>query len=79
MHIVEVATESANERFDALKKYDDLFSFLYDFKNFENNKESGKLYNSCMKLERELTHGENMDIDGSDLCREFPLIATSIF
>lgn len=75
MHIVEVATESANERFNALKEYDNLFSFLYDF---ESNKGSGKLNESCVRLASALTHNENVDIDAQDLYREFPIIVTLI-
>lgn len=78
LHIIEVATESANDRFEAMKEYDLLFSFLYDFQNFEINKASGKLNESCMRLACALTQNENADIDGEDLCREFPIVATLV-
>lgn len=73
LHIVEVATESANDRFD-----DNLFSFLYDFQNFENNTSSGKLNESCKRLANALTENDNADIGGEDLCREFPIVATLV-
>lgn len=77
-HIIEVATESANERFDALKDFDQVFSFLYDFSNYDSNKESGKLQESCERLANVLTSNENADIDPNDLFCEFPFVATLV-
>lgn len=45
--IIESATGSITERFEALKQHSELFSFLYDFENYEKNRIDGSLLKSC--------------------------------
>ena len=35
--IMKSATDSINDRFKALKQHNEMFSFLYDFENYETN------------------------------------------
>lgn len=75
-HIIEVSNESAENRFKALQKFHELFSFLYDFENFESNKENSNLKTACTRLADALTSDQHLDIDGEDLFCEMPVIAT---
>ena len=55
--LIEVTNKnSVIERFDALKKYNHLFSFLYDFEHYDENKNNGNLIKSCQQLEHALSH-----------------------
>ncbi|XP_055302581.1 uncharacterized protein LOC129568556 [Sitodiplosis mosellana] len=55
-----------------------LFSFLYDFENYETNRNNGSLQESCKKLEIALTHDGKSDIDGDDLFVELSLVSTLV-
>lgn len=74
--IIESAICSITERFAALQKYNQLFSFLYDFENYETNRESGALLESCKKLQNALMHNGESDIDADDLFAELTLVST---
>lgn len=78
MPVIKSAVDSITDRFKALQKYNELFSFLYDFANYETNRRSGSLLQSCKKLEIALTHNGNSDIDGDDLFAELAVVSTLI-
>lgn len=54
--IIEIAKNAIEERFESLQEFNNTFSFLYDFKNYEANKINGSLLESCKRLEAALTH-----------------------
>lgn len=68
--VIKSAVDSITDRFKALQKHNELFSFLYDFANYETNRRNGSLLKSCKNLETALTHNGNSDIDGEDLFAE---------
>ncbi|XP_055299854.1 uncharacterized protein LOC129567225 [Sitodiplosis mosellana] len=76
--IIESATDSVTDRFKALKQHSELFSFLYDFENYEANRNNGSLQKSCKKLEIALTHDGKSDIDGGDLFVELSLVSSLV-
>ncbi|XP_055306523.1 uncharacterized protein LOC129570827 [Sitodiplosis mosellana] len=76
--IIESATDSVTDRFKALKQHSELFSFLYDFENYEANRNNGSLQKSCKKLEIALTHDGKSDIDGDDLFVELSLVSNNM-
>ncbi|XP_055307248.1 uncharacterized protein LOC129571476, partial [Sitodiplosis mosellana] len=76
--IIESATDSVTDRFKALKQHSELFSFLYDFENYEANRNNGSLQKSCKKLEIALTHDGKSDIDGDDLFVELSLVSSLV-
>lgn len=78
LFIIEVATNSVTERFETLKKHDDLFSFLYKFENYDENRINGNLLKSCQSLENALSHNGVSDIDSNDLFCEFPVVSTLV-
>lgn len=76
--IIDAAMKSITERFNTLKQHADLFSFLYDFKNYEAKRIDESLLESCKKLEIALTHEEKSDIDGEDLYTELAFVSTLV-
>lgn len=76
--IIEIAKNALEERFESLQAFNETFSFLYDFQNYEENRSNGELMKSCKHLESVLTHNGEKDIDGIDLFHEFPIIATIV-
>lgn len=76
--VMEVALNSITERFEALKNHNELFSFLYDFQNMEENARNGNLLQSCKRLESALSHNGSSDIDGDDLFVELSLVPSLV-
>lgn len=74
--IIESARHSISERFQALHKHNELFSFLYDFDSYEVNSKNGSLLKSCKNLEIALSHNGKSDIDGEDLFAELQVVFT---
>lgn len=62
----------------SLQQYDALFSFLYDFENFEENKRNGSLLASCNQLENALAFNGKSDIDSEELHSELIVVSTLI-
>lgn len=76
--IVDAALNSIKDRFNALKKHNELFGFLYDFKNYEASRIDGSLLESCKKLEAALTYEGNSDIDANELFTELAIVSTLV-
>lgn len=76
--IIESTINSITERFNALKNNNGLFSFLYDFKNYEANRINGSLLKSCEMLEVALTHEGKSNIDGNDLFIQLATVSTLV-
>lgn len=76
--ILESAINSIVERSEALRKHNELFAFLYDYKNYETNKANGSLLESCKKLEAALSHEGKSDIDGDDLFAELVIVSALV-
>lgn len=45
--IIQAAIDSISKRSEALKKHNEVFEFLYDYKNYKKNKANGALLDSC--------------------------------
>lgn len=76
--IIEKAISSIGERFETLKKYQDLFSFLYDFDHYDENVRNGNLMKACKNLEEALSYNGISDIDGEDLFHELSIVHTLV-
>lgn len=76
--IIEIAKNAIEERFESLQEFNNTFSFLYDFKNYDENRSNGELNKSCKHLESVLTHNDEKVIDGDDLFHELPIVATIV-
>lgn len=75
-YIIKVAMDSLSDRFEALKNHSELFSFLYDFEQYEKNRLNGELMKSCKNLEVALSHNDKSDIEADELFAEFSVIST---
>lgn len=65
--IIQNALLTIEDRFKPLHAHNELFSFLYDFENYDLNRRNGTLLKACKKLENALSHNGKSDIDGDDL------------
>ncbi len=72
--ILDVATESINERFNQIQKHSTSFGFLYDIFNI-SELSSDDIFSKCRSLENSLTHGASKDIDAEELHGELQSIA----
>lgn len=77
-YILDVAINAVSERFDALEKHNAIFEFLYNFSNFEENRQNGNLLKSCKQLQNKLSNGEKSDIDGDELFTEMTVVANLV-
>lgn len=73
--VLKVAIDAVEERFDALEKHNATFSFLYNFTNFDQNRQNGLLLKSCKQLQTILSKGSESDIDGDELFSEMTVVA----
>lgn len=68
LSIIEAAIDSITKRSEALKKHNEMFAFLYDYKNYDDsNKANGTLLVSCKNMEKALSHEGKSDIDADEL------------
>ena len=72
--VLDVATESINERFNQLHHHCSLFGLLYNIQSVSDMSTEDVL-KSCKSLENALQHGVNKDLDGEELCSELHAVA----
>lgn len=77
-NVMDVAKNSIDERFESIKSHNAIFSFLYNFDNFERNRQNGGLLSSCKQLEKVLANGEQSDVDGDELFSELAVVANLV-
>lgn len=77
--IVAVASNKIEERFETLHKHNTFFfSFLYNFKKYEEKRRVGSLLAACKNLETAHSIHGKFDIDGDDLFCELSVVSTLI-
>ena len=64
LYIVDQGLSSLESRFEQIKKYDEIFGFLYDLERLKHASYDS-LKSSCSNLENYLKHGMISDIDGA--------------
>lgn len=74
----KIAQDSLSDRFEVLPKHSKLFSFSYDFKQYEENKLNVYLMKSCKNLEIALLDKFKSDIGGDELFAKFSIIVSTI-
>lgn len=68
-HVVGTTVVLMEERFQLLQAHSHDFKFLYDIHALKSSTKE-EVIKSCKDLHIRLTDGENMDIDGIDMCDE---------
>ncbi|XP_055308009.1 uncharacterized protein LOC129572116 [Sitodiplosis mosellana] len=72
--VVDVASESIEDRFKVINSHSKLYAFLYEYKEFNALYSSGELITHCKLLKETLTHNNESDIDAEELCNELRIV-----
>lgn len=72
--IIDVASKSIDERFEVINSHSKLYSFLYEYEQFNDRYSSGELMSYCNNLRTALTHNGQSDIDAEELCNELRIV-----
>lgn len=72
--VIDVATKSIKERFEAINSHSKLYSFLYDYEHLNERYTNGELIGFCNNFQTALTHNGNSDIDANELCNELRIV-----
>lgn len=76
--MIVTAKDSIGDRFAALSKHNELYSFLYEFDQLEERYTNGQLLIACKTLENALKTDEVSDIDGNELNNELRILGRLI-
>ena len=73
MHIIDQTIITLRNRFEQLKIYEDIFSFLFSIKNLKSL-DSNNLKEYCLNPGRSLKHNNHSYIDGLDLFTKLRIV-----